>query len=57
MGKLGEKEDEEEESAKQRKEEYTDLGLDLGEREEQVDCHASAFALAITDKARWEAEI
>ena len=32
--------------------ECTDLGLDLGEREEQVVCHVSALALAITDEAR-----
>ena len=35
----------------------TDLGLDLGEREEQVVCHASALALAMTDEARREAEM
>ena len=33
----------------------TDLGLDLGERKEQVVCHASA--LAMTDEARREAEM
>ena len=33
----------------------TDFGLDLGEREEQVVCHASALALAMTDEARREA--
>ena len=37
--------------------EYTDLGLDLGEREEQVTCHASVLALAMTDEARREAEM
>ena len=36
MGKVGEKEDEEEEPATERRREYTDFGLDLGEREEQV---------------------
>ena len=35
--------------------ECTDLGLDLGEREEQVVCHASALALVMTDEARREA--
>ena len=35
--------------------EYTDLWLDLGEREEQVVCHVSA--LAMTDEARREAEM
>ena len=29
--------------------EYTDLGLDLDEREEQVVCHASPLVLAMTD--------
>ena len=57
LGKLGEKEDEEEEPAIERRREYTDLGLDLGEREEQVACHASALALAMTDDARREAEM
>ena len=37
--------------------EHTDLGLDLGEREEQVASHASALALAMTDDARQEAEM
>ena len=31
-----------------RTKEYTDLGLDLGEREEQVACYASALAIFIT---------
>ena len=44
--KLGE---EQEEPA--RRSEYTVSGLDLGEREEQVVCHASALALAMTDEA------
>ena len=52
MGKLEEKEDEEEEAATERRREYTDLGLDLCESEEQVACHASALALAMTDEAR-----
>ena len=54
--KLGEKKDEKEELAIERKREYTDLGLDLNEREEQVACHALIFALAITKKARREAD-
>ena len=41
LGKLG---DEEEEPATERRRECTDLGFDLGEREDQVVCHASAFA-------------
>ena len=40
-----------------RRREYTNLGLDLGEREEQVVCHTSALALAMTDDARREAEM
>ena len=32
--------------------EYTVFGFDLGEREEQVVCLASALALAMTDEAR-----
>ena len=35
----------------------TVFGLDLGEREEQVVCHASALAVAMTDDARREAEM
>ena len=54
-GKLGDEEDEEGEPAIERRRECTDLGLDLGEREEQVVCHASALALAMTDEARREA--
>ena len=57
MGKLGEEEDEEEKPVTERRREYTDLGLDLGKREEQVACHASALALAMTDKARPEAKV
>ena len=37
MGKLGEKEDEKEEPATERRREYTVFGIDLGEREEQVE--------------------
>ena len=48
IGKLGEVEVKEEEPATQRRRDYTDLGLDLGEREEQVVCHSSALALAMT---------
>ena len=42
LGKFGE---EEEEPAAERWRQFTDLG----EREEQVACHASALALAMTD--------
>ena len=45
------------EPAIERRRECTDLGLDLGERKEQVVCHASALALAMTDEARREAEM
>ena len=54
LGKLGK---DEEERATERRRKYTDLGLDLGEREEQVACHASALALAITDEVRREEEM
>ena len=57
LGKLGDEEDEEGEPAIERRRECTDLGLDLGERVEQVVCHASALALAIADKARREVEM
>ena len=57
MEKLEEEEDEEDELAIERRRECTDLGLDLGEREEQVVCHASALALAMTDETCREAEI
>ena len=57
MGKLGEEEDEEDEAAIERRRECTDLGLDLGEREVQVVCHALALALAMTDEVSREAEM
>ena len=57
VGEVGEEEDEEDEPAIERRRECTNLGLDLGEREEQVVCHASALALAMTDEARREAEM
>ena len=57
LGKLGEEENEEGEPAIEPRKECTDLGLDLGEREEQVVCHASALALAMTDEARREVEM
>ena len=41
-----------EETRKLPRREYTDLGLDLGGREEQVVCHASVLALAMTDETR-----
>ena len=50
MGKLGKEEDEEEEPMIERRRECTNLKSDLGEREEQVFCHASALALAMTDE-------
>ena len=57
LEKLGEEEDEEDEPAIEQRRECTDLGLDLGEKEEQVVCHASALALAMTDEAHREAEM
>ena len=57
MGKLREEEDEEGEPVIEHRRECTDLELDLGEREEQVVCHASALALAMTDEVRQEAEM
>ena len=47
----------EEGPATERRREYTDLELDLSEREKQVACHASALALAMTDEACLEAEM
>ena len=55
--KLENEEDEEEEPATERRRAYADLGLDLGERKEQVTCHALALALAMTDEARRKAEM
>ena len=57
MGKLGEEEDEEGEPPTKRRRGYADLGLDLGKREEQVVCHASALPLAMTDEPLREAEM
>ena len=45
------------EPAIERRRECTGSGLDLGEREKQVVCHASALALAMTDEARREAKM
>ena len=56
MEKLGEEEDKEEEPATERRREYTDLGLVLGKKEEQVACHVSALSLAMTDEACQEAK-
>ena len=57
MGKLAEEEDEEDEPAIELRRKCADLGLDVDEREEQVVCHASALALAMTDEARRGAEM
>ena len=40
-----------------KKREFTDLGLDLDERQGQVACHASASTLVMTDEACGEAEM
>ena len=55
LRKLEEEEDKKEEPATEQRRVYTDLGLDLGEREGQVTCHASA--LAMTDEACRKEEI
>ena len=52
MGKIGEEEDDEEKPATERRRKYTDLGLDLGEREKQVVCHESVLDFLMKDKAR-----
>ena len=57
LEKLGEKEDEEGEPATEQRREYTDLGLDLGERVEQAICHVSVLALVMIDEAHQEAEM
>ena len=57
LGKLEEEENEEDKPAIERRRECTDLGLDLGEREEQIVCHVSALALAMTDEACRGAEM
>ena len=49
LGKLGKEEDVEGEPATERRRVYTDLGLDLGERKQQVVCNASTLALVMTD--------
>ena len=36
--------------ATERRREYTDLGIVLGDREEQVACHASALTFAMTNE-------
>ena len=48
-------EDKEGEPAIEWRREYTIFGFDLGEREEQVVCHASTLALAMTDEVCPEA--
>ena len=45
LGKLVEEEGGKEEPAKKRKRNYTDLGSDLGERDEHAACHAMALAM------------
>ena len=58
VGEVKMKEDEEEEPATEQRSNYTDFGLDLGERKEEVACHASALALAMTtNEAGREAEM
>ena len=61
LGKLGQEDDEEVEPATGRRTKPTDLGSDLGERDgliyQHILCHALALIWAMTDEARWEAEI
>ena len=57
FGKLGQEEDKEGKSAIEQRRKYTVFRFDLGKREEQFICHASALALAMTDEARREAEM
>ena len=57
MGKLGEDKDEEEKPATERMREFTDLGLDLGEKEDRVACNASVLAVTMIDEACWKAEM
>ena len=45
------------EPATEQRTEYTVFGFDLGERQEQVVCHASSLALVMTDKAQREAQM
>ena len=52
LGKLVQEKDEEE-PATERRREYTNLG----ERHEDVACHASALALAMTDEGGRQAEM
>ena len=51
LGKLGEEEEEEKPATKQMRQ-YTDLGLDVGEREEEVACHALAFLKEMKKKSQ-----
>ena len=57
LGKLRRKTDEEAQPATEQRKEYTDLELELGERDEQIACHTSALNLAIIDEACREAEM
>ena len=57
LRKLREETDEEEEPVTEQRKQYTNLELQLGERDEQVACHTSALDLAMTDEACREAEM
>ena len=57
LRKLGEEVSEEEKPEKERRREYKDLGLEFGEKKEQVACHALALALAMEDEACREEEM
>ena len=45
-----EEKNEEKEPSTERKREYTDFGLDLGETDEEVSCHTYTLAVAMIDE-------
>ena len=57
LKKLREETDEEEKTATEQRKKYTDLGLELRDRDEQVACHTSVLDLAMRDEACQEAEM
>ena len=57
LANLRDKDNIEKEPAIELRREYTNLGSDLGERNEHVASHISALALAMTDEACQEAQM
>ena len=57
LEKLRKETDEEEKTATEQRKKYTDLGLELRERDEQVACYTSVLDLAMRDEACQEAEM